>query len=36
MYQIEYSMSTIFECEYCMEQILTGSVKVGEENISCF
>jgi len=36
MYQIEYSVSSIFECEYCMELIITGSIKLGEEKVDCF
>ena len=36
MYQIEYSMSAIFECEYCMELITTGTIKLGEKKVICF
>ena len=31
MFQIEYSKSSIFECGCCMEMILVGYIKLGEE-----
>ncbi len=34
MYQIQYSRSEIFECEYCMELILTGTIKLGKEKVN--
>lgn len=36
MFQIEYSKSSIFECEYCMEMISVNSIKLGEEKVVSF
>jgi hypothetical protein len=36
MFQIEYSKSSNFECEYCMEMILVGTIKLGEEKVALY